>query len=268
VVFYYNQGPAWEKPTHHIFKTKEAAEEWANGYRKGVYSLEDGTLSKIDIRPVGAERSAATSAAQRNWAKNAAAAAQNLATDKDLAAALSQAAKGSKYLSEADLRTIVSIESSANRQTGKNKYGYAGLFQMGPAAAKDAGYKFEKLDDPSEWRTNVAAGVRYLELNAQRLSKAGVDVTPLNLYIAHQQGAAGGVKTLREVQDGSASETPANRNQLNNLPSKLKQAITESGRKVTVQDYYDYWSAAFQTVSQRVNQPSPPSSGSSSTPMN
>jgi hypothetical protein len=188
---------------------------------------------------------------------------QNLEKDQELTERLRQAGKASQLLNEADLRTIVSIESTANRQTGKNKFGYAGLFQLGKGAAKDAGYDFKKLDEPSEWRTNVDAGVRYLEINAQRLRKAGMEVNPLNVYLAHQQGPTGAIGILQAVQDGSASEKPANKNQLNNLPQSLVKAITQSGRKVTVEDYYSYWSEAFRTVSEQVNKTMPTPAGGS-----
>jgi hypothetical protein len=305
VVFTYKWGG---EPGHHTFPTLEQAKAFAAEYSKGVYSTQDGTLTSINVVPLGnagakapantksagdtqrltfddnapkgglkaaanknaaappaaAGKSAApaapqpAAAAQRAWSKNATRAAQNLAKDSDLAAALSQAAQGSKYFSAADLRTIVSIESSANRQTGKNQYGYAGLFQMGPAAAKEAGYKYKDLDEPSEWKTNVKAGVRYLEINAARLSKAGVEVTPLNVYLAHQQGATGATRVLAAVGDGTAGDTPANKNLLANLPGSFVKGITASGRQVTVRDYYDYWSAAFGTVNERVNPPSTP----------
>jgi hypothetical protein len=217
----------------------------------------DGNKGSVPDFAGAATAQRITAIAQRNWTKSATKAAQNLANDKDLSAELRRVANNVKLFSADDLRAMVSIESSADRQTGKNKFGYAGLFQMGPSAAKEAGYDYKKLSQPSDWRTNIAAGVRYLEINAARLKKAGVEVTPLNLYMAHQQGATGAIKILRELQDGSASKTPANRNQLANLPASILKAVVQSGRKVTVQDYYDYWSAAFRTVSDRVNTTSP-----------
>ena len=289
VVFTYGWGGT---PSHHTFETMKEAQDWAKDFRKGVYSLQDGTLKSIDIVALGNKPATAgkvtfddktpkttagktgaasgtgnatksqvpvspAAAAQRTWAKNAAAAAQNLQKDETLASALRAGAATSKYLSESDLRTIVSIESTANRATGKNKFGYAGLFQMGKSAAKEAGVRYKDLDEPSEWKTNLKAGVRYLDINAQRLEKAKIDITPLNVYMAHQQGAAGAVKILEAVRDGTAADTPAKNNQLANLPGSLVKRIEASGRTVTVKDYYDYWTAAFRTVSEKVNPPTP-----------
>ncbi len=216
--------------------------------------------------PEARPTSPAEKAAQRTWKKNAQAAADNLARDTDLSTALRQAASNSPYLSEADLRTIVAIESRGDRSTGKNKYGYAGLFQMGRDAAKQAGYDYKNLDEPSEWKTNVAAGVKYLDINARALERAGLDVTPLNVYMAHQQGAKGARRILGAVEDGTAATTPAGRNQLSNLPGSYVKGITDSGRDVTLQDYYDYWSESFRTVRERVNAPAPSQSNVRTTP--
>jgi hypothetical protein len=183
-------------------------------------------------------------------------AAANLQGDADLSAELGKAAKGSRYLNEGDLQAIASIESTANRQTGVNKFGYAGLFQMGPSAAKDVGYDYDKLKDPSNWKTNVAAGVKYLDLNADRLADKGVPVTALNVYMAHQQGATGAARILQAVGDGSAQTSPANKSMLANLPKSYKNAITGVGKQVTIQNYYDYWNAAYNAVNAAVNTPS------------
>jgi hypothetical protein len=288
VIFTYKAGGP---PGHHVFSTLKEAQDFAKEYSKGVYSTADGTLTSIKIvnlgntggdktatagsgkstggklvmdektaksapakpAPRGPRYTSPVTAAEKIWPRNATRAAQNLQNDTQLTTALQQAAAKSKYFSEADLRAIVSIESSANRQTGKNKYGYAGLFQLGPEAAKDVGYDYNKVSQPKNWKDNIAAGVAFLDKNAARLKKAGLEVTPLNAYIAHQQGATGGTTILEAVADGSAKTTAANKNQLANLPPSLVKGIQESGRKVTVQDYYDYWRSAFQTVSNQVN---------------
>jgi hypothetical protein len=226
------------------------------GVTKSDWDVVGVNVSGSRSPPAGGS-SPSVAAAERVWGRNADRAAKNLAKDKDLADALREAAGRSKVFTEANLRAIVTIESGADRTTGRNSYGYAGLFQMGASAAKEAGYKYSSISEPSQWRRNIAAGVRYLEINAERLRRAGVEVTPLNVYLAHQQGAGGARKLLRAVQDGSAATTPATRNELANLPASFVKGITGSGRQVTVQNYYDYWSASFRTVDQRVNQATP-----------
>jgi hypothetical protein len=198
-------------------------------------------------------RNPSAGAAQRVYGKVGQKAAANLTSDTMLAAELRTAAQNSKFFSEGELKTIMAIESKADRNTGKNKYGYAGLFQMGPGAAKDAGYKYKDLDEPSEWRTNLAAGIAFLNKNAERLQAKGIPVTPLNAYLAHQQGVAGATRILTAVQDGSASTTPARKNQLANLPRSLRTQITKTGKQVTIQDYYDYWVNVVNAVDTSVN---------------
>jgi hypothetical protein len=55
VVFSYGGALAGSEPSHHYFATKQEAEQFAADYRKGVYSLADGTLTKIDIRAIAGE---------------------------------------------------------------------------------------------------------------------------------------------------------------------------------------------------------------------
>jgi len=152
-------------------------------------------------------------------------------------------------MNEAALRTIVSIESEADR--GRPTPGrHAGLFQMDRDAARAAGYRWEDLNRPDQWQTNVRAGVAYLNLNARGLQNAGVEPTPLNIYIAHQQGLNGATRILRAVEDGSARREPAGRNQVRNM-----WGFQGVAGRLTLQDYYDYVSAAFRAVNEQVNPP-------------
>ena len=193
-------------------------------------------------------------AVDRAWTKTIDKAASNLKSDADLSAALTQAANGNQYLQATDLKAIVSIESTANRATGVNRFGYAGLFQMGKSAAKDVGYDFDDLNDPSDWKTNVEAGDKYLEKNAKRLAEKKLPVSALNVYLSHQQGPTGGARIIEMVQNGTAATTPANNNMLQNLPKGYRDSITRLGNQVTVQNFYDYWSDAFSKVNSTINQ--------------
>jgi hypothetical protein len=225
---------------------KLAAEINAAGYSKRPVLLSSDPASVRDYTKLVADRA---------WSRNGVDAAENLRSDTELSKALTTAAKGSKFLKDSDLKAYVAIESQADRDTGVNADGYAGLFQMGKAAAKDVKYDYTKLSDPANWQMNVEAGVKYLEKNAGRLEKKGVPVTPLNLYIAHNQGASGAANIIRRVQDGSAQTTPANDNMLNNLPDWYINSISRLGRQVTVQNYYDYFSDAYNAVNSKVNAP-------------
>jgi hypothetical protein len=207
------------------------------------------TLLKGDEASV---REYTSEAAEFAWKKPIKTATANLAKDKELVAELANAAKESKYLKEADLKVIAAIESQADRNVGTNEYGYKGLFQMGKKAAEAVGYDYAKLGEPGAWKTDVAAGTKYLEKSAEAISQKGIAVTPLNIYFAHQQGVEGAARILDAVADGSARTKPATRNQISNLPPSYVSSITSAGNSVTLQNYYDYMSGAFKSVADSV----------------
>jgi hypothetical protein len=193
----------------------------------------------------------------RNWAEPIDEAVKNLKSDTNLSDALAEAAAGAKYLKESDLKAIVAIESRANRATGINEDGYAGLFQMGKKAAKDVGYDYDDLKDPADWKTNVEAGTNYLDKNAGRLAAKGLPVNALNVYLYHQQGPKGAPRILQEVADGTARTKAASKNMLKNLPPSYKASMSRLGQEITVQNFYDYFSDTFNKVNSAVNPPRP-----------
>lgn len=86
---------------------------------------------------------------------------------------------------------LVDIESSFNPQAVSST-GAKGLLQFTGGTANQFG--LENPFDPSE---NMMAGMRLFDANAQYLEANGVPVTPGTIYLAHQQGAGGAVKLLR-----------------------------------------------------------------------
>src|SRR5262249_17546160 len=154
------------------------------------------------------------------------------------------------------LRTVVAVESSANKNVGTNKSGYTGLFQMGKDAVSEvkmSGLAVTMKEVTEDWRSNVAAGVAYLKISERALVNNKLDTSALNIYILHQQGqsANGGLGILKAVnaQDSAFLNRPANRNELNNFPDSLKANFNRWGKPITVQDYYDYWNDYFKTMS-------------------
>ena len=83
-------------------------------------------------------------------------------------------------------------ESDLGANVGAADSSYRGVMQMGIGAAKDAGLNWNQVDDP---RANIAAAIRYADINSKR---TGIPVTLDNagaIYVAHQQGA-GGAKAI------------------------------------------------------------------------
>ncbi len=190
----------------------------------------------------------ATTIGQSDGVQQGNGAANNLADNEALGAAIAKAA--SATVSEATLRTIVSIESTANSNIGLQNPGYAGPFQVSTNAAKQVGYKLT-LAKLNVLKTNVTVAAKYLAWCATQLDNMGFPVTTLNLYLCYQQGPGGVKALLDDVADGSASTTPATSNELNNS-GNLKTYITPNS-SITEQDFYNYWAAKVTAENDIVN---------------
>lgn len=96
---------------------------------------------------------------------------------------------------ESAIRKMMFLESSGdvNAKNGS----YSGLFQIGDAAAADVG-----IEDYSDPYNNAVAGVKYWNLNKERLnSKLGRAPKSYELYLAHQQGANGAHKIISNPEE-------------------------------------------------------------------
>jgi hypothetical protein len=54
---------------------------------------------------------------------------------------------------------------------------------------------------------NITAGAKFTRHNMAQLQAAGIDPTPANLYLAHQQGIGGAIKLLRNPNAPAGSVT-------------------------------------------------------------
>ncbi len=187
------------------------------------------------------------------WRDAARGAGARLARRDELHAALVTAAGRCQRVDLLELRRIVAIESGANLSVGVNRSGYAGLFQMGPAACADVGTTWEEVKN--DWRKNVEYGARFVELVHQRLGDAiarrpalrGVEIDSFVLYLGHQQGVQGAVALLEQVRQGGRA--PVSPNQRNNLLPLLRVL----GEHVPTElEYFVYVLGAFDEVAAAV----------------
>ena len=157
-----------------------------------------------------------------------------------------QSASTTSGVSYDNLTAMAIIESTGDRRIGTNAFGYTGLMQMGRDAAADVGMSYSSLQGAQNVGNNALAGARYWNLNDERLDE-GIPRDPLHMYLAHQQGA-GGTNQLMETL-GSTPNAAASRNQRNNLPGHVFEAL---GGRVTQQDFYDYWAGKMAAIQQAI----------------
>jgi len=84
------------------------------------------------------------------------------------------------------------IESGGNPKAFNEGSKASGLYQFIPSTAKQYGLK-----DPFDWKANTDAAIKLSIDNRNYLTKAlGREPQPWELYLAHQQGAAGAAELL------------------------------------------------------------------------
>ena len=158
-----------------------------------------------------------------------------------------EAASKAQNISLDNLKAMSIIESTGNGAVGTNAFGYTGLMQMGRAAAQDVGMSYSSLVGAHNVGNNAMAGAKYWNINASRMN-AAIPRDPLHMYLAHQQGA-GGLNSLMRTM-GSNPAAAMSRNQLNNIPGKLRQAL----RNPTQKDFYDYWKGKMKGIQDKMTQ--------------
>jgi hypothetical protein len=126
------------------------------------------------------------------------------------------------------------VESSFNPMA-KNPSGAAGLFQIMPM------HRVSNVYDPE---INTRWAMNYALKNGAMLKERGFEVTPVILYLAHQQGPAG----VRAILRGAANEK-----MLSELPREIQRNVAHNmppGAKNvrTCQDFLDGWEARFEAI--------------------
>lgn len=136
------------------------------------------------------------------------------------------------------LKSFAIAESGGNAAIGTNAYGYTGMMQMGQDAASEVGYSMGQVTGAANVGNNVMAAAKYMRLNQTRLP-SGTDFNALNSYLSHQQGAGGFSQMTRALQNNPFGA--ASRNMLSNVPSNLKNGLTNQG-------FHDYWKGKFKGI--------------------
>lgn len=137
-------------------------------------------------------------------------------TSTDIDDAINQAAD--KYgIPRNVMHAFAQVESSKNPKA-MNKYGYMGLFQMG--GNEFGTYSPQPFGNPLDPYLNSMAAGNYMAHNAGILKAKGIPVTPLNLYLMHQQGPGGFPAIYNAAMNGGALSDTIKRNMMNNPAGK------------------------------------------------
>ncbi|RYE53058.1 MAG: hypothetical protein EOP48_15185 [Sphingobacteriales bacterium] len=140
----------------------------------------------------------------------------------------------------ADLMTMAIIESHGDKNIGTNKHGYVGLMQLGKPAIDDITPNHPEITMNSitnDVKMNALAGALYWKRNENSLRKYNIPSNLFNQYMAHQQGARGFSRLLKQLRiDPNA---PLTEKQKPNMPGDYFKK--HAGEKVTQQMFYNAW---------------------------
>lgn len=159
--------------------------------------------------------------------------------------AISKAAK-KHGVDETFMRNMCYIESKGN-PNAVSPTGAKGLFQFVGGTATQYGIRGREFDIDA----NADAAARFAKDNQNSLERAGIEATPQNLYIAHQQGA-GGARSLHRFA-GQGLE-------YNQLPGGLQNNMrVNNSAGLSAQGYINKWNSKYDEVDSRVADAGTPS---------
>lgn len=170
----------------------KAVDEKTGGMvRKGVDAIR-GESSGIGKGRYTEDEQAAIAAAREKGEKFRGGSGLNA----DQKAKIEEAAK--KYgVDPQAMKTMAQIESGGN-SNAVSATGAVGMYQFTGGTGKQYGIK-NRFDE----NQNIDAAARLMRDNKAALEKQGIEATPQNLYLAHQQGAGGAAKIINAAKNGT-----------------------------------------------------------------
>ena len=119
------------------------------------------------------------------------------------------------------LDTMLSIESGGRLHDKNGNILKAagssarGLFQVIDSTARSYGLLGDGFDLRGDPEASLAFAVKYAQDNAKSLKKNGIPVSPLTVYLSHQQGA-GGIKEIWDAANGRGTVSKGVRANMDN----------------------------------------------------
>tara|TARA_R100001463_G_scaffold59_1_gene268 strand:+ start:12769 stop:13491 length:723 start_codon:yes stop_codon:yes gene_type:complete len=140
-------------------------------------------------------------------------------------------------LPPADRQVWALLESSNNPKAKNKGSGAIGLYQFLPKTAKELG--LQKGEDLYNPRVQNRLLNRYTNKNAQSFLKQGLkEITPFDLYMAHQQGFVG-YNEISRFKDRPISQMK-NKNRKKAILSNIRPE-TEQKKNPTIGDFLQDW---------------------------
>jgi len=136
------------------------------------------------------------------------------------------------------LLAMMDIESSGD-PNAVSPTGAKGLFQFTKGVGAEFGLnKYDKKtgrlwdDNRADPEANTRAAIKLLKRNRKQLESKGIEATPANLYLAHQQGAGGASKIIRSAETGEQLDATTRKNlALNYGDSSGRDYVATNERK-------------------------------------
>ena len=144
-----------------------------------------------------------------------------------------------KGLDPAFMLTMAHIESGFNPNIKAKKSSATGLFQFTDDAAKQYGLLGNGFDKRKDLSASTIAAADLLKDNEEGLRKYSIPVTPVTLYLAHQQGLRG----VAEIYQNAISNSPISSDVLSHMENNYGKM---SG--------LDYMAKTYQDIMGRYNE--------------
>lgn len=132
-----------------------------------------------------------------------------------------QRADGRYMTGDTFLDTMLAIESGGRLHDKNGNVLKAagssarGLFQVIDSTARSYGLLGDGFDLRGDPQASLAFAVKYAQDNAKSLKKNGIPVSPLTVYLSHQQGA-GGIKEIWDAANGRGQVSKSVRANMDN----------------------------------------------------
>jgi len=127
------------------------------------------------------------------------------------------------------LRTVAQIESSGDPTAKNPKSSAEGLFQFIDSTARQYGLFNEDGTRNLDQAVNARAGAEFAADNKAALERAGIEVEPWMLYMAHQQGVGGAKQLIKAAETGKVT------------PRLRKVMDLNGGKGMSPDEFLDMW---------------------------